>query len=32
VKKLVLTHLPQFGELEQLKKEAEEAAGSEVDR
>lgn len=30
VKKLVLTHLPQFGELEQLKKEAEEAAGSKV--
>ena len=26
VKKLVLTHLPQFGDLEQLRKEAEDAA------
>ncbi len=30
VKKLVLTHLPQFGDLEQLRSEAQEAAGPEV--
>lgn len=27
VKKLVLTHLPQFGDLEQLRREAQDVAG-----
>ncbi|MDA9462493.1 Metal-dependent hydrolase of the beta-lactamase superfamily I [Enterococcus mundtii 3F] len=31
VKKLVLTHLPQFGDLTQLKNEAKEAAGEEIE-
>ncbi|MCB6168072.1 MBL fold metallo-hydrolase, partial [Bifidobacterium longum] len=31
VKKLVLTHLPQFGDLEQLKNEAQKAAGKGID-
>lgn len=30
VKKLVLTHLPQFGDLEQLRNEAQKAAGPDV--
>lgn len=31
VKKLVLTHLPQFGDLKQLKNEAQEAAGAKLE-
>ncbi|OTP09614.1 metallo-beta-lactamase [Enterococcus sp. 10A9_DIV0425] len=31
VKKLVLTHLPQFGDLAQLKKEAQSAAGTDIE-
>lgn len=31
VKKLVLTHLPQFGDLTQLENEAKEAAGEEIE-
>lgn len=31
VKKLVLTYLPQFGDLEQLKSEAQKAAGRGID-
>lgn len=31
VKKLVLTHLPQFGDLVQLKMEAQEAAGAKIE-
>lgn len=30
VKQLVLTHLPQFGDLEQLKEEAQRAAGADI--
>ncbi|MGC3221163.1 MBL fold metallo-hydrolase, partial [Enterococcus faecium] len=31
VKKLVLTDLPQFGDLDQLKNEAQKAAGKGID-